>query len=167
MKASIIIDIEETKKLIIADKYNSRMNKRTTFRPETKACTVRLMQSGLNTMWLAHQLGLNDGLLSSWKTLYRDFDLTNDTGFADFLGMFDGRQMKHKASQRRSNYMETRRVNEAPRRVTVEVQVTSEPSVLDTLTAKLKEHQAEVERLTKQIELVKMAEELDLQVKFK
>ena len=168
---NIKLAITCTKTLVVDDKYNSRMNRRTTFTPATKASAVRLMQMGVTSTTLAKELGLTETLVRGWKCLYKDFDLVSDEGYMDFLGMFDGRQLKHTVSQQRTNYAETRRVVE---KVKVKVAVTRETSVLDNLKLKLKmhqevvkKHQAEVDNLTKKITLVAMAEELGLDVEFK
>lgn len=173
MKISLRKLINEAKDLVNKDKYNSRLNMRIAYSPETKASAVRLAQVGVSTCVLAKELGMSTTTICNWKVLYKDFDLTTDEGFTDFLGMFDGRQMKHKASQSRTNYQETRKVGPKVK-VKVEVTVTEEPSILDKLRdelgahqAAMLHHQAEMTRVGKQIELVRLAEEAGLSVAFK
>lgn len=152
--------IVKIKEMVAQDKYNSREQKRITFEPATKAFVVRLLQRGIQHTALARELGLTSTLIKSWEVLYREFDLTSEEGFADFLGRFDGRQLKYKDSQARTNYAETRRVG-------VVIEVCKEQSAVELLTAKIKEHQQEIARLTMQLELVKKVEELGMQVTLK
>ena len=165
--------IVQVKEMVLMDKYNSRENKRITFEPKTKAYVVRLLQQGVSCTGLAREIGLTSTVVHNWKTLYADFDLSSDLGFGDFLGMFDGRQLKHTASQQRSNYKETRKVKECVE-VEIEVIVSRAYSALDKLKAKLKmhqevinKHQKSIDTLNKQITLLAMAKELGLEVELK
>lgn len=148
--------IQQAKELVIADKYNNRDRKRCVYSPITKGSVVRMTQLGVRKDFLAKELGLSEGTVYSWTVLYKDFNLTNDIAFAEFLGLFDGRQMKHKASQRRSNYEETRRVKE--------VTLTKEQSPLAKLIAERNAYQKKADRLTKQIKVLELAKMLQVDI---